>query len=131
MIEETLEDFVRENLPALRSNGRCGSHDHVMPATKNYKPCSVKSCRGGHTASMPTRSPDSRRRTLAPVIGVASAALVFAIVLILVRIQWPPLESADHGAAADLNRLVSGRHAIVSTIKAVTWLGSNGVLWTV
>jgi undecaprenyl-diphosphatase len=80
---------------------------------------------------MPTRSLNPARRSLAPLIGVGSAALVFAILLILVRIQWPPLESADHGAAANLNSLVSGHPALVSTIKAVTWLGSNGVLWTV
>jgi undecaprenyl-diphosphatase len=74
---------------------------------------------------------DPPRRTLAPLIGVGSAALIFAILLILVRIQWPPLESADHSAAANLNSLVSGHPAVVSFIKAVTWLGSNGVLWTV
>jgi undecaprenyl-diphosphatase len=41
------------------------------------------------------------------------------------------LESADHGTAADLNSLVAGHAAIVRVIRAVTWLGSDGVLWTV
>jgi len=47
-----------------------------------------------------------------------------------VRLQWAPLESADHGAAARLNSLVAGHAAVVSIVKAVTWLGSGGVLWT-
>jgi undecaprenyl-diphosphatase len=71
------------------------------------------------------------RRTLAPLAVVSTAAFVFALLLILVRLNWAPLESVDHGAAARLNSLVSGHPAVVSVIKAVTWLGSNGVLWTV
>ncbi|MGD0066905.1 MAG: hypothetical protein ABSB76_26095 [Streptosporangiaceae bacterium] len=39
--------------------------------------------------------------------------------------------SADHGAAAHLNNLVAGHATIVSVVKAVTYLGSNAVLWTV
>jgi undecaprenyl-diphosphatase len=50
--------------------------------------------------------------------------------LVLVRLQWAPLESVDHGAAARLNSLVAGHAAAVSIVKAVTWLGSSGVLWT-
>src|SRR6202044_965751 len=41
-----------------------------------------------------------------------------------------PLESVDHSAAARLNSLVAGHPAVVSVVKAVTWLGSGGVLWT-
>ena len=71
------------------------------------------------------------RRTPAPLAAVTSAAFVFALLLVLVRLNWAPLESADHRAAAWLNSLVAGHPAVVSVIKAVTWLGSNGVLWTV
>jgi undecaprenyl-diphosphatase len=71
------------------------------------------------------------RRTLTPTAIVTVAAFVFAVLLILVRLQWAPLESADHHAAAWLNSLVAGNAAAVSVIKAVTWLGSGGVLWTV
>ncbi|MBV9445304.1 MAG: phosphatase PAP2 family protein [Streptosporangiaceae bacterium] len=74
--------------------------------------------------------PAVTRRTLAPLIVVTAAALLFAILLLLVRLQWAPLESADHGAAARLNSLVAGDSAAVSIVKAVTWLGSGGVLWT-
>ena len=54
----------------------------------------------------------------------------FALLLILVRLRWAPLESADHSAAARLNSLVAGHATVVSVVKAVTWLGSSGVLWT-
>ena len=71
------------------------------------------------------------RRELAPLITVTAAALAFVILVILVRLQWAPLESADHGAAARLNSLIAGHPALVSVVKAVTWLGSTGVLWVV
>jgi undecaprenyl-diphosphatase len=70
------------------------------------------------------------RRTLAPLAIVTVAAFLFALLLILVRLQWAPLESADHSAAAALNSLVAGHAAVVSVVKTVTWLGSSGVLWT-
>src|ERR1700753_2654538 len=70
------------------------------------------------------------RRTLAPLAVVTAAAFVFVLLLLLVRLQWEPLESSDHSAAAGLNGLVAGHAAVVSVIKAVTWLGSDGVLWT-
>src|SRR5215470_18321453 len=74
--------------------------------------------------------PAATRRSLAPLAIVTAAAFLFALLLLLVRLHWAPLESADHGAAARLNSLVAGHSAIVSIVKAVTWLGSGGVLWT-
>src|SRR6202050_2830532 len=71
------------------------------------------------------------RRTLAPLAIVTAAAFLFALLLLLVRLQWAPLESIDHHGAAGLNSLVAGHPAVVSAVKAVTWLGSSGVLWTV
>jgi undecaprenyl-diphosphatase len=71
------------------------------------------------------------RRSLVPLALVTVAALIFAVLLVLVRLQWPPLESVDHGAAANANHLIAGDHALVTVVKAVTWLGSTGVLWTV
>jgi len=70
------------------------------------------------------------RRTLLPLVVVTAAAFVFAVLLLLVRLQWAPLESVDHRAAAWLNGLVAGHPAIIRLIKSVTWLGSSGVLWT-
>jgi undecaprenyl-diphosphatase len=62
---------------------------------------------------------------------VTVAAMVFAILLVLVRLRWPPLESADHGAAAGLNAAIAGNRPLVTAVKAVTLLGSAGVLWVV
>jgi len=75
-------------------------------------------------------TPPAARRTLVPLAVVTAAALLFALLLLLVRMRWGPLESADHGAAAQLNGLVAGHPVVVSIVKAVTWLGSGGVLWT-
>src|SRR5215471_8586468 len=80
---------------------------------------------------MSTRAPGHPHRSLTPLATVTVAALIFAILLVLVRLRWPPLESADHAAAASSNRLIAGDHALVTVVKAVTWLGSSGVLWTV
>ena len=72
-----------------------------------------------------------RQHRLTPLVTVTVAALVFAVLLLAVRLQWAPLESADHGAAASINSLIAGNAGLVSVVKAVTFLGSNGVLWTV
>src|SRR5215831_16882325 len=80
---------------------------------------------------MSYRALGRRRRSLTPLIAITIAALVFALLLVLVRLRWPPLESADHGAATGVNGLIAGDATLVSVVKAVTWLGSSGVLWTV
>jgi len=74
--------------------------------------------------------PTATRRPLTRLATVTVAALLFALLLLLVRLQWAPLESADHDAAAWLNNLVAGHSVVVTIVKAVTWLGSGGVLWT-
>jgi membrane-associated phospholipid phosphatase len=80
---------------------------------------------------MPARILDRQNRSLTPLLAVTAAALVFTILLVLVRLQWRPLESVDHGAAAHINGLVAGHPALVAAVKAVTFLGSDGVLWTI
>jgi undecaprenyl-diphosphatase len=80
---------------------------------------------------MPARAIDRSRRGLTPLTAVITAAAVFTILLVLVRLQWPPLESADHLSAARINSLIAGQSALVTAVKAVTWLGSDGVLWAV
>ena len=74
--------------------------------------------------------PPATRRALTPLAIVTVTALLFAVLLLLVRLQWAPLESADHGAASWLNSQVAGHPVVVGIVKAVTWLGSGGVLWT-
>jgi undecaprenyl-diphosphatase len=82
-------------------------------------------------AHTPAAAHGGRRHTLAPLIAVTVAALVFAVLLIMVRLRWTPMETADHDTATGLNSLIAGHPAVVTVIKAVTWLGSDGVLWTV
>ena len=72
-----------------------------------------------------------QRRSLTPLLAITGAALVFTVLLIGVRLQFSPLESVDHGAAADLNSATASNGSFVKALKAVTWLGSGGVLWTV
>jgi undecaprenyl-diphosphatase len=79
---------------------------------------------------MSARTLDRPNRSLTPLLAVSAAALVFTILLILVRLQWRPLESVDHDAATAINGLIAGHPALISVVKAVTWLGSDGVLWT-
>jgi undecaprenyl-diphosphatase len=85
----------------------------------------------GSMTVMPTRAFARQRQRLTPLIGVTAAAAVFAVLLVLVRLRWAPLEAADHNAAADTNSLIAGHAPLVAAVKAVTWLGSDGVLWTV
>ncbi len=82
---------------------------------------------------MPVMSSDARqvaRWRLFRLIAVAGSALLFAVLLVLVRSQWSPLESVDHSLAADLNNLVADRPMALSVVRAITWLGSSAALWT-
>jgi undecaprenyl-diphosphatase len=80
---------------------------------------------------MSSRTLGRRTRGLVPLAAVTAAALIFAVLLVLVRLRWAPLESADHGAAAGINGLIADNAPLVAVVKAVTWLGSSGVLWAV
>src|SRR4029077_7205577 len=91
----------------------------------------VNACGLGSLGFMSTRTLGGRRRGLTWLAAVTTAALIFAVLLVLVRSQWAPLESADHGAATGINGLIAGNATLVAVVKAVTWLGSDGVLWTV
>jgi undecaprenyl-diphosphatase len=91
----------------------------------------VNACGLGSLGFMLSRALSRRRRRLAPLAAVTVAALIFAVLLLLVRLRWAPLESADHGAAAGVNGLIAGNAALVAVVKAITWLGSDGVLWMV
>ena len=85
----------------------------------------------GSLGFMSSRTLGRRQRSLVPLATVTVAALIFAVLLVLVRLRWAPLESADHGAAAGINGLIAGNATLVAVVKAVTWLGSDGVLWVV
>ncbi|HEY2671910.1 MAG TPA: phosphatase PAP2 family protein [Rugosimonospora sp.] len=73
-----------------------------------------------------------RRRNLGGLIAVSTGGILFAVLLLLVRSGWAPLESVDHGLAADLNSLVAGHRGLVAVLRVVTTLGSYGILsWLV
>ena len=74
---------------------------------------------------------EGRRQDLAPLVAVTAAAMFFTVLLVLVRLRVGPLETVDHDSASSINGAVAGHPVIVAVIKAVTYLGSNGVLWTV
>jgi undecaprenyl-diphosphatase len=80
---------------------------------------------------MSARTVGRPARTLIPLVTVTVGALIFGVLLVLVRLQWLPFESVDHGTAATINRLVAGRHALVTVVKWVTLLGSTAVLCVV
>lgn len=84
------------------------------------------------TAPSPTQAPaPARRFTTVGVLGfaaLASAGALFALLLLLVREQWNPLESLDHGVANALNGFVSSHHAFEVALKAITTLGNTAVL---
>lgn len=88
------------------------------------------------TTNAPAKTPQWTRRRHAPglagLAGFSTAALLFEVLIVTVRVRWLPLESVDRGVAADLNRAVADRPAVVSALKIITLLGSDGVLgWLV
>jgi undecaprenyl-diphosphatase len=84
---------------------------------------------------MSTTAPAIHRRStrrLAATAAVGACGLAFGVLLLLVRFQWAPLESVDHGLAADLNRLVADNRVLVAVLRAVTTLGNPGIVtWVV
>jgi membrane-associated phospholipid phosphatase len=80
----------------------------------------------GQVTPVLLRKLDSRR--LAALTAVTVAATVFTLLLIVVRLRWAPLESADRTSAVDLNNLVARHAPAVSALNAVTALGSTVVL---
>jgi undecaprenyl-diphosphatase len=88
------------------------------------------------TANLTPAAPRwSRRvsgRNLTRVALTGAAGLVFAVLVLLVRARWLPLESVDRGLAAALNEAVAGHHPAVAALGFVTRLGSHAVLmWLV
>ncbi len=81
-------------------------------------------------ARRPRRLP-AKAVSMLPIVGVTVAALLFTALLVLVRTQWAPLESVDHGIASHLNSAVASHDGVLKVLKGITWLGSDGVLWTV
>jgi undecaprenyl-diphosphatase len=69
------------------------------------------------------------RSPLFPLIAVTGSALLFAVLLILLRARWALLASADRSVAAQLHGLVADRPPAASVLQAITWAGSSSALW--
>jgi undecaprenyl-diphosphatase len=68
-------------------------------------------------------------RAVVGLTGVVAAATAFGLLLVLVRVGWPPLERFDRTVAVWLNRAVSGQPGELAVLEAVTRLGGNQVVW--
>jgi undecaprenyl-diphosphatase len=78
-----------------------------------------------------TAQAPARRFTVTGIAGFAAVGLAgaaFALLLLLVRGQWKPLESLDHGVAAGMNSFVAEHHWLQVALRAVTTLGNTAVL---
>jgi undecaprenyl-diphosphatase len=74
----------------------------------------------------------SPRPELVRLAAVTAGALLFGVLLVLVRLQWVPLESVDHGLAAGLNRVASAHRPVVAVMDLISLVGSSSVLsWLV
>jgi undecaprenyl-diphosphatase len=72
------------------------------------------------------------RGELGRVAAVGAGALLFGVLLLLVRLQWVPLESVDHGVADGLNNTFADHPAAVAVWRLISVLGSYGILsWLV
>jgi undecaprenyl-diphosphatase len=84
------------------------------------------------TSATPRWSSRLSGRNLSRVALTDAAALVFAVLVLLVRMRWLPLSSVDRGLAAALNEAVAGHRPAVTALEFVTRLGSHAVLgWLV
>src|SRR3954452_4186887 len=68
-------------------------------------------------------------RSAVGLAAVVAAATGFAVLLVLVRVHWQPLDEADRGISDALNRAVAGREPVVKVLEWLTGLGGNGVIW--
>jgi undecaprenyl-diphosphatase len=80
---------------------------------------------------LPRRSGPFAGRSLAGLLAVIACGLGFALLLTLVRVNWQPMESLDHGIANGLNDVVADNRLLVAVARAITTMGSNSVLWAV
>ncbi|MBB5867502.1 undecaprenyl-diphosphatase [Allocatelliglobosispora scoriae] len=60
--------------------------------------------------------------------GTMLAGTGFAVLLLLVRARWQPLEDIDHGVAAALNRTVAAHAWMQQVLRFITSFGSTLVL---
>jgi len=70
-------------------------------------------------------------RSFVSFAAVFAIATAFAILLILVRSKWAGLLNIDNGVAEDLHDFVHSRPGFASALRAVSFVGSSVVWWSV
>ena len=68
-------------------------------------------------------------RSLVGLAAVIAAATGFGLLLLLVRLNWPPLARFDHGAVDALNHAVAGNKMAVAVLTAITNMGGRSILF--
>jgi undecaprenyl-diphosphatase len=68
-------------------------------------------------------------RSAVGLLAMAAAATGFGALLVLVRLNWAPLETADRGIADALNRAVAGSPLLIKVLETVTTLGGPAAIW--
>src|SRR3954452_18107092 len=68
-------------------------------------------------------------RSTVGLVAMAATATGFGALLVLVRLDRGPLESADRGIAEALNRVVAGSPLLIKVLETVTTLGGNAAIW--
>jgi undecaprenyl-diphosphatase len=66
--------------------------------------------------------------SVAGLAATVAAGVGFALLLLLVRDQWKPLESMDHNVAVYMNRVVGAHHRMQAVLQFITAFGSTFVL---
>jgi undecaprenyl-diphosphatase len=93
---------------------------------------------GGPVTAAPTAASSSLRRpyrasrNLLRVAAVAAGAFVFALLTLLVRMRWLPMEAVDRGVESGLNAAIAAHPGWVRAMGFVSRLGSFAVVgWLV
>jgi undecaprenyl-diphosphatase len=68
-------------------------------------------------------------RSMVGLAAIIAAATGFSLLLLLVRLNWPPLASFDRGAVDTLNHAVAGNRIAVTMLTAITNLGGRAILF--
>src|SRR4051794_7441063 len=68
-------------------------------------------------------------RSAVGLAAMVAAATGFGALLVLVRLNWAPLETADRGIADALNRALAGSPLLIKVLETVTALGGPAAIW--
>ena len=112
--------------------GRRSPKDQAPAHERRTAPAGPPEGNGEVVTQMTKRLRPFERFTGRSVVGlmvIVAAATGFGALLVLVRLQWAPLQGTDWGIAEALNRAVAGRPPVVMVLETVTTLGGNAAIW--